>query len=527
MKHSDGAHQPLFIEHELKSLLERYEAQLHRAFEANFGFKRDAVHFYSIKKAVHALLEASAEAVSMETVVRQLCEIPMRPDVLRTVVPHLTVYETYFFRHPEHFEWLRTSFFQKLETRKRAAGDFAVMCWSAGCSTGEEAYSLAIELSEHFKAQEGWKVKVLATDINLESLAIARKGCYGEWSFRDMPSTFRAKFFSPCDHDAEPVPGLPRMTRLRVHQAVRDLVSFSELNLHTPQWDTLNAEIQERSFDIIFCRNVLIYLQPDAAKSLVSRLAEKLSPHGVLVVGPSEPWLLKDTPLLPYSIPNGTVFFKQEHPDFRSPRPTQPAQSPQLAQLTGRALTTHMVTAHVLTAQSKSGGAHAHILSTAGQPPQKRIIQPALRSVRGAPGDTPINTQENSRESALQHAREFADAGEADRALELIAMLLREETTNAELYYLRGVAQIHKGDLAAAESDIKKSLFIEPDNIVAYVALASISKTRGNLREMKKHYSNALYYLSKIKETDIVPDSEGIPAKAMRDMIESLIAATE
>ncbi len=496
---------PLIDEHELQTLLDRHSAPLQRAFEANFGFKRDAVHFYSIKKAVQALLEANLELEStighttLENIVGQLCEIPMRPEVLRTVVPHITVYETYFFRHPEHFEWLRTTFLPELKARKRAARDFDILCWSAGCSTGEEAYSLAIVLSECFTAQEGWNVKVIATDINPVSLDIARKGCYGEWSFRNVPSTVRSKFFSPCDNERESVRGLPGISRCRVDRSVQGLVSFSELNLHVPQWDALNAELSERTFDIIFCRNVLIYLHLNAAKTLVARFTEKLASHGVLVVGPSEPWLLKDTALIPHSIPGGSVFFKEENSRRRA---------------------TQQSVHSAWAAASLESTTRTQASPVAERAPQKIVNALAIQTAQFSPE----NTHKNTRERAIQRARQLADSGETEQALGLISELLKEETTNAELYYLRGVALLHKGDSASAESDIKKSLFIEPDNIVAYIALASIAKAQGNLREMKKHYSNALYYLSKINETDIVPDSDGIPAQAMRDMVESLMA---
>jgi len=483
MNREKTALRPAFDEHALKALLEQNNDELHRAFEANFGLKRGAVHYYALKRAVHALFEA--EKKPLEEIVRSLCEIPLRPDVMRAIVPQITVYETYFFRHPEHFAWLRDTFLPELEQRKRTEGKRSVTCWSAGCSTGEEAYSLAMTLFEYFEAQPGWDIKVLATDINHASLEIARHGCYGDWSFRDTPPAVKARFFEPCTHSAEPVPGLPRLTRYRIDGRIRRMVAFAELNLHAPQWDM--STLSDRPFDLILCRNVLIYLQKDAAKALVARFAEQMEPKGVLIVGPSEPWLLDNALFIPKQIPNGTVFVKKEPPQ-------SPAQVEAAVQLP-------KPPPQIQTSITLAPSASEHPLP---QHPSPHAVNP--------------------RAEAIANARHLADSGDAARAIELCSKLLEEETTDPELYYLRGIAHLHARNLPSAESDLKKSLFLEPDNIVAYIALASIAKARGDEREMKKHYSNALHFLSKIKESEIVPGSEGIPAKAMRDMIASLMA---
>jgi chemotaxis protein methyltransferase CheR len=479
-------------EHALKALLEQNNDELHRAFEANFGLKRGAVHYYAIKKAVHALFEA--EKKPLEEIVRSLCEIPMRPDVMRAIVPHITVYETYFFRHPEHFAWLRDTFLPELEQRKRTEGKRSITCWSAGCSTGEEAYSLAMTLFEYFGAQSGWDIRVLATDINHASLEIARQGCYGDWSFRDTPPALKARFFEPCTQSAEPVPGLPRLTRYRVEGRIRRMIVFAELNLHAPQWDM--STLSDRPFDLIFCRNVLIYLQKDAAKALVARFAEQMEPKGVLIVGPSEPWLLDTALFIPQHIPNGTIFVKKEPPQ-------SPAQVEAAVQLP-------KPLPQIQTSTAPAPSTSEHFLSQ----------QTSILTDKKASSPHAVNP----RAEAIANARHLADSGDATRAIELCSKLLEEETTDPELYYLRGIAHLHARNLPSAESDLKKSLFLEPDNIVAHIALASIAKARGDEREMKKHYSNALYFLSKIKESEIVPGSEGIPAKAMRDMIVSLMA---
>jgi len=491
-----------FDEHALKTLLEQNRNQIQRSLEANFGLKPGAVHYYSLKKAAHGLQEA--EKKPLPEIIRLLCEIPMREDVVRIIVPHITVYETYFFRHPEHFAWLRDSFLPGLEIRKRAGGKLNITCWSAGCSTGEEAYSLAMTLFDYFKGQQGWELKVVATDINHESLDIARHGCYGEWSFRDLPREIKERFFYECNDALELVPGLPRLKRYHIDTRIQQMVTFAELNLSAPQWDV--SELSARTFDLIVCRNVLIYLHQDAAKALISRFAEYLEPNGALIVGPSEPWFLNDSPFVAQQIRNGTIFIKKENS----------AQSEQhTKQLSAQRLENPNSIKTVAESLTPQKTAPAESLS---------LPHPTLKTTFAVTmHEAPLRAKEE-REEVIANAHHLADSGEAARAIELLSELIQKETTDPELYYLRGLAYIHTRDLSSAESDLKKSLFLEPDNVVAYIALASIAKERGNESEMKKHYSNALHFLSKIEETAVVPGSNGIPAKAMRDMISSLMA---
>ena len=502
-----------FDESALKTLLEQNHNQLQRSLEANFGLKPGAVHYYSLKKAVHGIQEA--EKKPLPEIIQLLCEIPMREDIVRLIVPHITVYETYFFRHPEHFAWMRDSFLPELEIRKRAEGRLTIACWSAGCSTGEEAYSLAITLFDYFKGKEGWELKVVATDINHESLEIARHGCYGDWSFRDLPRETKERFFYECHDALELVPGLPRLTRYHIDSRIQQMVTFAELNLNAPQWNI--PELSTRTFDLIVCRNVLIYLHQSAAKALIARFAEYLEPNGALIVGPSEPWFLNDSPFAAQPIRNGTIFIKKENSGQSMPSTTQPAarrlENPKSIKSLAGSL--H----HQITKPAESLAPQKTAPAESLAPPQ-----PASKTSFAIPlHEAPLHAAAE-REEVIANARHLADSGEASRAIELLSELIQKETTDPELYYLRGLAYIHTRDFSSAESDLKKSLFLEPDNVVAYIALASIAKERGNESEMKKHYSNALHFLSKIEETAVVPGSNGIPAKAMRDMISSLMA---
>lgn len=176
------------------------------------------------------------------------------------LVEHALVKETYFYRHPE--QWASV-------TRQLAAlpPEVPLAAWSAGCATGEEAYTLAMVL--HDAGRRGGSDRVLGTDISARALAVARAGRYREWSLRALPDTLRARHFT-----AEP-------GALCVGAERRAPVRFAQHNL-------LGAPPPGGPFDLVACRNVLLYFKPAAARAVLGRLHASLRPGGLLLVGPIE-----------------------------------------------------------------------------------------------------------------------------------------------------------------------------------------------------------------------------------------------
>ena len=175
---------------------------------------------------------------------------------LHALVEHAVVPETYFWRHPDQLAALSLAAFG-------APGPLAI--WSAGCSSGEEPYSLAIGLLEAGRAGRG--DRILATDVSERLLAAARRGSYGSWSIRRMPRHLADRW-------------LPGSDDRRVSDEVRALVEFRRHNLV--------AEPAPGIFDVVVCRNVLIYFEASVAAEVLYRLVQALRPRGLLVVGPVE-----------------------------------------------------------------------------------------------------------------------------------------------------------------------------------------------------------------------------------------------
>jgi len=189
-----------------------------------------------------------------------------KADELTHFLNAITTNLTSFFRESHHFEFLAKEFIPELATRPR---NEPVRIWSSAASTGQEPYSIAITMHKHLAGQ-GRQVKILATDLDSEVIKKGRTGVYSLDEIEQMPRDY-LKYFERNN-----------ATRMgRVKDEIRDLIQFNRLNLLGP-WP---IKVQ---FDIIFCRNVVIYFNKETQKQLFSRLADQLVMGGYLIIGHSE-----------------------------------------------------------------------------------------------------------------------------------------------------------------------------------------------------------------------------------------------
>lgn len=176
---------------------------------------------------------------------------------------------TYFFREAKHFAYLR----ETLVPRVKARPTKRIRIWSAGCSSGEEPYSIAMLLSECLPDLGCWDAAILATDLSTAVLAAAREGVYRDDRFRQTPRELVGKYFDRIQIKPQKL--------YRVRPSLRRLVHIAKLNLMEP-WPMTGP------FDAIFCRNVMIYFDKPTQGELVRRFSELLAPGGALLLGHSE-----------------------------------------------------------------------------------------------------------------------------------------------------------------------------------------------------------------------------------------------
>ena len=217
----------------------------------------------------------------------EYCDRVFAPEGKGTELVHLidviTTNKTDFFREAEHFDYLVSKALPDLAERKGASRKSLI--WSAGCSTGEEPYTLAMVLSEYSRGCPGFRFSVLATDICTAVLAKAATGIFKSELAGPVPRDFRRKYFMRSRD--------PESDLLRIVPEVRALVEFRRLNFMDADFGL--SELPE----IIFCRNVIIYFDRATQVRLVQKLTRQLAPGGYFFAGHSESLQGMDLPLFP------------------------------------------------------------------------------------------------------------------------------------------------------------------------------------------------------------------------------------
>jgi chemotaxis protein methyltransferase CheR len=268
--------------------------------ESDFQYVRDLVLRRSaivLEQGKEYLVEARLAPVAREAgvgtipaLVEALRRAPSGP-LATTVVEAMTTNETSFFRDSHPFDSLRETIVPTLLTRN--APERSISIWSAACSTGQEPYTIAMTLKEHFpQLDAGWKVSILATDLAEHVLARARQGRYRQLEVnRGLPASYLTKYFSRHGLEWEVLPELKRN------------IDFRQLNL-IGEWGPMPK------FDVVFLRNVLIYFDVETKKQILGRVRKLLKPGGWLFLGSAETTLNIDEAFRRVTVDRGHAYQK-------------------------------------------------------------------------------------------------------------------------------------------------------------------------------------------------------------------------
>ena len=204
----------------------------------------------------------------------RLVNDPASIDERGRLLDRICTNETHFFRDPRQFLFLNDHAFPRMEAEAARTGSKRVRAWSAACSTGEEPYSIAMAMRHRFPRSAGWQVEIVASELSNKVLAAARAGLWPIDKSGDIPLHYRKEFM---------LRGTGSQTgKMKAGPEIRDVVSFTRLNLNDPVYPVSGV------FDLIFCRNVLIYFDRESKAKVVDRLLSHLAPDGNLFLGYAE-----------------------------------------------------------------------------------------------------------------------------------------------------------------------------------------------------------------------------------------------
>jgi len=398
---------------------------------------------------------------------------------IETLAGHLTVGETYFFRDPATFEWLEREILPSLFAA-RSGTDRTVRLWSAGCCTGEEAYSLAITYVRAQSALKALHFSILATDINLKFLAKASEGTYGEWSFRGAPIWLRERFFS----------SLPER-RFALDPAIKSLVRFDYLNLAEDVYPSLHNNTNV--MDVIFCRNVLMYFTPGHQRRVLAALHRCLVDGGCLLVNPAE----TSAALFP-------LFTMENHGGIILYRKTSKGTGSGSRRESSAPASVMPMPVFISTPPPPA--------PDPGDKPALALAPP-LDAIATMPGDI------------LEQARAYADQGRLVEALASCRKALAAECTNLAGHFMLAMICQELGLFQEGIDALRKVLYLDQDFILAHHALIQLYRRVGKQRESGRHLAVTLELLSASGKDEIVPESGGMTCGRLLETVRLMVGA--
>jgi chemotaxis protein methyltransferase CheR len=408
----------------------------------------------------------------------------------------LTVGETYFFREPGQFAFLRHTVLPEFRRRGRRP-----RAWSAGCATGEEAYSLAILFEQEGLGDAG---AILATDLCRSALERARRGVYRPWSLRGEAAALAQPYLEAAGKC------------LRVSAAVRRLVTFRPLNLALDDYPSVSTGTA--ALDLILCRNVLIYFDAETVRRVAARLRAALVPGGWLLTASSDPPLAELAPFAAVVTPHGVVY---RRPASDSAGPGAPAEAPAI-------LTTNF--------PGLNGPEEALALPASEPPPPVRepIRAPDLTAqaqaalARGDYARALQLTEGADADVALAAVRVRAlsglGSGEAERAC---AAAVARHPLAAELSYLHALLLLDLGRDAEAAQALRRVLYLDGALAVAHFTLGSVLERLGDVAGAARAYRNALGLSHARPPDEALPLADGGQAGPLAEVTAARLARLE
>lgn len=379
----------------------------------------------------------------------------------------VTINETSFFRFPAQFDALRDRVLPELMAAK-AGGNKGVRIWSAGCSTGEEPYSISMTLIDSGIEMAGYKPQVLGTDVSTKALARAKSGVYGKRAMMSVPEDVVSRHFERTASGD-----------FRVSDRVRSHVDFGYQNLiREPYPLSLMG-----NWDIIFCRNVTIYFRLDSTRRVVQNFYDSLNEGGYLFVGHSETLTSVNEKFEAVEI--GGVFL------YRKPVSRKAFAFGQTAPKTPRKARA------ATTAPAKSPAAEK--AAVAADPAATDPLEQARIDLKeGRPDrvleivDVVLAADPNNAEAHLLSAYVHADTGDYDEAMRASHRALAINPLLPVARYILGIIYQRQGDPVRAISELKKTVYIDADFALAHLNLANIYKAQRKWDAAAKEYENAL-----------------------------------
>ncbi|MCX5712157.1 MAG: tetratricopeptide repeat protein [Candidatus Omnitrophica bacterium] len=439
-----------------------------------------------------------------------------KEDELRELLNLLTINHTYFFRNEPQFEVLKDKVLPDL-IRKKTVASYAIdknkeplrlRVWSAGCSTGEEPYTIAMIIKDCLGDAEDWQISIIATDVSTQSLDKAIRGVYGPNAVKLVNKETMRKYFTVSSDG--------RATSYLVKKEIKDMVSFGFQNLIDEDYPL--------NFDIIFCRNVVIYFDLETTIKVMNRFAASLEDDGYLFIGYSESLQFITERFRMVSWKEAIYYQK-------GGKPMTLVTEPVLAEPDDQVDGILQELSQAEFEADKETIKEEHVAQDA-RGIQDIIVQSIkaihLKDYDQALGliDQALEINKAAVEPYYLAAEIFVNKGNYSDAKERLKQALKVNSLFAPAHYLQGCILIEEQKLEEAKASLTKALYLDRNFSLAYFYLGFIYKSQGRIADSIREYRNTLKILSKSSFDDIIAFSGGFNTATLmnvcRDNIERL-----
>lgn len=437
----------------------------------------------------------TAQKLRSEADYYQLLASPSGKQEWQDLALLLTTGETYFFRDRGQIDLIQDTILPEIMARKQLAiGTIkpSLRIWSAGCSTGEEPYSIATIVKELVPNYLNWNLLILGTDINTVSIAKAKTANFSEWSFRMVKPELKQRYFRNQEKSWQ------------LNEQIRRMVKFQTGNLLTDDYPSLNSDIY--NMDIIICRNVFIYFNSENVETILAKLHQTLSPGGYLVVGHTELHDLNLQGFVPQAYDESVIYQRSEdvHSPISVPTPRRP-QSVLIPQLNSavKAKQPEIKPVKAINKPIDKPTAISAVKSTVKSSDRTSNFQSDLQKAQALfeqgkypltleQADQLLRQQPNHFAVIYLIAQTYANLGQYQQAVNYCQRAIALDSMSIDIYYLLAQISEAQSNLSQAKEYLKRVIYIDQNAIAAYLDLGNIYKIEGDGRRAEKMFSNAI-----------------------------------
>lgn len=399
----------------------------------------------------------------------------------------VTINETSFFRFPQQFDAMRTTVIPNiLESKPSISRNFRV--WSAGCSTGEEPYTIGMTLLDSGIEGLGYRMEVLGTDVSTNALNRAKEGVYPARALLSVPNSVSSRFFEPTSRGHQVV------------DKVRKLITFQYQNLIKEPYPAALLG----NWDIIFCRNVTIYFKLESTRRVVDNFYRSLNPGGYLFIGHSETLTSISDKFEPMEIGGVFLYRKPIERNVFNFDTIKAERAPKKRRTTNeRVADSQSARPRVPRTRPEPAAPATATRATAAPAADASELEPLLHEARTASQEGRNEAvlefvariqalDPNNAEAFLLSAHVLADAGKFAPALEQCHMALAVDPLLAAARFILGMIYLRQGDSALAMSEFKRTVYIDSGFALAYLNMANLYRARGSNDDATREYENTL-----------------------------------